>query len=703
MASIDDIPILPAEPAAGLPPEPAPDPGPRPLPVWTHLQLMALASGIGLLVTVLIGIGLYLFVALDLPSLASVADYQPDTTAVILGRDGGILGRIHRENRTLVTLDSLPPLLPQAFVAAEDSRFFSHPGVDLWSVLRAAIHNLRAGAPVQGGSTITQQVARSLLLSREKTYARKLREVLLAWRIDAALSKDEILYLYLNQIYFGEGAYGVEAAAQTYFGTAASRLSLPQLAILAGLPQAPSRYSPFRRLDLAKKRQAYVLNRMAEEGMIAPQEARDAYAEPLTWATPPAGHHEAGYFLQQVRQEVEERLGREAWWRLGLTVETTLDGRLQQAATEAVQAGVAAWQKRQRRAAGSPAAQAALVALDPASGEILALVGGSDYAASQFNRAVQARRQPGSAFKPFIYAAALEQGVTPSQIFADAPLSLPGSRPGETWSPQNYDHRFHGPVTLRTALTQSLNLATLRVLETVGVERPVRLAHSLGIASPLAADLSLALGVSEVSLLELSAAYAAFANGGLAVAPRSCTRILDRHGIVLAENTPRRRRILSAETAFQMAHLLKGVVTEGTGRAAAKLARPAAGKTGTTDDNRDAWFIGFTPNLLAGVWMGHDRRSSLGREETGGRAAVPIWLDFMARVLPREDAGADFVPPPGIELVRVDPATGTVLAAGEEGGVLEAFNRRWPLPAPEPGTDEQGSAVRPDRSSGAGP
>lgn len=622
----------------------------RPRP-WDHLHLAILLLLLSAGLTVLISAALYLFIALDIPDITSLESYRPAETTLVYDRQGRVAALLFHENRTVVPLAEMPPLLPQAFIAAEDARFYDHLGVDGWSVFRALVSNLRAGERRQGGSTITQQVARDLLLSREKTYTRKIKEAILAYRIDRALSKNEIIHIYLNQIYLGSGAYGVEAAARTYFDKSAKEMNLAEISLLAGLPQAPSRYSPFRHYTLAKRRQAYVLNRMAEDGHITPTAARRAYVYPLIWGPPQEFPPENEYFLQQVKNQAEQRYGREMLYRGGLRIHTTLDQQLQQAASSAVREGIAAWKKRQaddkEEATSGLRPQAALLTLENRTGMVRAAVGGADFNESQFNRATQARRQPGSAFKPLIYAAALEKGMTPATILIDEPISLPGASRRDQWQPRNFGNRFYGPTTLRDGLVHSRNIVTIKILRETGLAPVLELARRLGISAPLSNTLSLALGVSEVSLLEMTGAYAAFANQGAFRPPHFITKITDRKGRILEQNQAVPRQALDPRTAYQLTRLLTGVIEDGTGRNAKGLGIATAGKTGTTDRYMDAWFIGYTPELTTGVWMGFDQKRSLGKNETGGRAAAPIWLNFMQQTKNSYPAG-EFPMPEGI-------------------------------------------------------
>lgn len=642
--------------------------------VWNHIQLSIIILVAGFLLTLFIGGALYLFITLDVPNIDSLSSYKPATTTYIYDADNRPIARIAREHRTVVPLKEMPALLPQAFVAAEDARFYQHSGIDGWSIVRALLHNIRSGDRGQGGSTITQQVARALLLTPEKTYTRKIKEAILAYRIDRALSKEEILHIYLNQIYLGSSAHGVEAAAQIYFDKHARDLNLAEAALLAGLPQAPSRYSPFRDFKLAKKRQAYVLNRMAEEKYISPEAARKAFEQQLFWGKDQDFPEENNYFIQQVKSYVEKKYGSEMLLAGGLRIYTTLDRTMQQAAVMAVKRGTAKWAARpgsQAPSANLP--QAALIAMDAETGAIKAMLGGTDFTKSQFNRATQARRQPGSAFKPIIFAAALEKGMTPATMIVDEPLQLRGGKAGEVWEPKNYDNTFTGPTSFRNSLVYSRNIVTVKILQTIGAASAMDLAKRLGITSPLEKNLSLALGSSSLSPLELTRAYAAFANSGKLPDPLFVLKITDISGTVLEESKPVLQQALDSRIAYQMTRILQGVITEGTGRIVSSLGIPAAGKTGTTDHNVDAWFIGYTPDLVACVWLGHDQNVSLGASETGGSAAAPIWLDFMQQIRSSSLSARDFPVPAGIVILPQDNNTGLPGSANGNDVSWEAF------------------------------
>lgn len=596
-------------------------------------HIITFLFGICVLISLFLGALLFAFKALDLPDISSVSHYRPLQATEILDRHGQVMDRIFIENRTVLPLSKMPDLLPKAFVAAEDGRFYDHPGLDFWSVFRAMINNAREGRRSQGGSTITQQVARSLLLSPEKTYLRKFKEAILAWRIDSLLSKEEILYIYLNQIYLGDGAHGVEAAAQLYFSKHVQELTLGEMAILAGLPQAPSRYSPFTHLERARQRQRYVLNRMAEDGYVSGDTARLAFEAPVKLkAAEKAALRNSGYFVQLVRKRAEAELGLSLNYA-GVRIFTTLDPAMQLAATRAVRRGVMASLVRSSGPSvgkdghkGTP--QGALVSLEACTGQVRALVGGLDFTESPFDRASQGRRSVGSVFKPLIYATALENGFRPESMILDAPLSIRGNG-GRMWQPKNYSGEFQGVTSLASALAHSLNVVTVRLLQKVGVDKVRALAKASGISEPITADLSLALGATGVSLLEITGAYGPFVCGGQFTPPVVITRIEDGSGRIVMKSKLQSRQVLTVHVAQEMQKMLATVISTGTGKRAAGLPGLSGGKTGTTDGNRDAWFVGFTRKMVTGVWLGHDQNRTLGRDESGGRAAAPIWLDFM--------------------------------------------------------------------------
>ncbi len=626
----------------------------------THVHtsiIMFVAAGVAL--SIILGL-IYFYLSLGLPDISSLKNYRPPAVTEILDRRGEPLAYWYKERRFPVPLSQMPPYLIQAFVSAEDARFYEHKGVDFLGILRAAIKDIKARAIVQGGSTITQQVVRSLLLSKKKSFIRKLKEAILAWEIDSALSKDEILNIYLNQIYLGAGAYGVEAAARTYFDKHVWELTLPEAALIAGLTPAPSRYNPLRNPRLALKRRAYVLRRMAEEGYITLEEARKAARAPLVLHPADFSPNPlAGYFLDALRSRLERRLGEKELLTGGYTIYTTLDLNWQEAAQEILQKKLKDIPKRHPGQKRIP--QGAIVCFDNATGGVRILIGGRDYEESQYNRALQARRQPGSAFKPIIWSAALEKRlVNVSSLLVDEPVVLPGSKPDSYWQPKNFDHDYLGPISLRTALVHSRNTIAVKLALAIGLPDLRQTATLFGITSPISPDYSIALGSSGVSLFEITHAYTVFPNQGYLVKPRLVESIFDRDGKEVPFFKTERRPVISQETAYIMTYLLEEVIRDGTGRCARSLGVPAGGKTGTTDNYHDAWFIGFTKEVTCGVWVGHDNLLSLGRLETGARAACPIWLATMER-RPQEYSGEDFEPPEDIVFVKttdLDPLRG---------------------------------------------
>ena len=805
------------------------------------LRFLLLAGGLLGLAAIGAGVAFYLTILRDLPDMNRIEDYRPALASVVTDRNGERIGEFFVERRALVRLADVPHHVVRAFLAAEDSGFFEHDGIDLRSIVRAAWANFRAGGTVQGASTITQQTVKGLLLSPEQTYTRKLREIVLARDLERRFTKQEILFLYLNQIYFGQGAYGLQEAARSYFAKPVSELTVSEAALLAGLPKAPSRFSPFRNPTRAEQRRVYVLNRMLEEKYIDAETHERALAEPpaLSEEVWREKYAAAAYFTEEVRRTLFETLGGDVVLEGGLRIETTLDLPSQQVAVDAVQQGLETLDRRQgyrgplRRVEADaleteiatlavtnglvseddalpapsveaklaegplegvvtavsrkdelatvqfgpdatarvrledvswarepnpdvravpvkridkifsvgdvarfaavatedgegddalhvtlhqkPIVQGGLFSLDVATGDVIAMVGGYDFADSQFNRVTQARRQPGSAFKPLVYGAALagryEDGerYTPASIIHDRPKVYRDRKTGLVWKPKNYGREFYGPITLRRALAKSINTAAVHLCDEVGVGNVIRYARRLGIESPLEPSLGLALGTSGVSLLELTRSYAVFAAQGRQVAPRFIRRVTDRDGNVLLENLtfgenvfddetdgtdgaspdvasgpnglerapslpddPSAVQLIPREEAYLMANMLQAVVTEGTGRRAAKLGRPLAGKTGTTNDQADAWFVGFSPEIATGVWVGHDEIQFLGAGETGGRAALPIWIDYMDQALAPKPK-RDFALPPGIVFARIDRATGLLASEQSQETVFQPF------------------------------
>ena len=736
-------------------------------------------------------VGLYFYISKDLPRITSLTEYHPAIITNVYSDDGRKIAEFFKERRIIKPLDEMPAALINAFIAAEDSRFYKHKGIDFYSIIRAFFKNLEAGTIVQGGSTITQQVTKSFLLSPERSYTRKLKEAILAYRIDKVFNKKEILYLYLNQIYLGHGAYGVEAAAENYFGKTVKDLNLAECAILAGLPQAPSKYSPFKYPERAKQRQIYTLNRMVDEGFITNIQATEAI-NTVVEVKPRRNWYieEIPYYTEQVRRYVEEKYGREALYTQGLKIYTAANIEMQKIAREEIEKGlyeldkregfrgplkkllpeeieafsqtiqselngnslqadqtvkgvvikvddknktvtvrignflgqialedmlwarkpdseVAYYETKVKRPSEAlapgdvilvkvkekikdsdlwklaleqePVAQAALLCLEAETGFIKAMVGGRDFRDSQFHRALQSRRQPGSAFKPIIYAAALDRQFedphkfyTPATVIIDSPIVFEDKDRDFTWKPKNYKERFYGPTLMRDALAKSRNVVTIKILQDIGVDYAIEYARKLGITSDLAKDLSIALGSSGVSLLELTKAYSVFANQGYMIEPVFITKIVDREGNVLEEAAPERIKVIEKTTAYLMTHMLEGVVKYGTGWRVKALNRPVAGKTGTTNNLFDAWFMGYTPRYITGTWVGFDNEAPLGKSETGSRAASPIWLGFMKRVL-EDKPPKIFEVPEGIVFTKIDPESGLLPIPESKETVFVAF------------------------------
>jgi penicillin-binding protein 1A len=627
-------------------------------------RLLLGALGVLLVALVVAGAALHRAIVADLPPVEQLLAYRPPTVSRILADDGTVIGEMFVERRYPVPLERVPAHVRLAVLACEDAAFYRHHGVDPASIVRAARANWARGGVVQGGSTITQQVVKQVALSPERSYRRKLKEMVLALGLEWRLDKDRILELYLNQVYFGAGAYGIVAAARVFFDTDVADLTLAQAALLAGLPQAPSRYDPYRSLALARARQRYVLNRMVEEGFVSAIARETALREPLALARRrrPSTFVVAPWYVEHVRRLLEDRLGAAAM-RNGLTVHTPLHLDLQRLADEAVRRGVDAIDRRQRTAGTATPLEGALIAIDPATAWVKALVGGVDFRRSQFNRAVQARRQPGSAIKPFLVAAALERGYTPLSAVLDAPIVV--GTPEGPWMPHNFEDRYYGRVSLRTALARSLNSASVRLVQKLGVDPVRRSLGRFGFREPLPPHLSLALGSVEVTLLDLVRAYGVFATLGRRFTPVFVTSVTDATGkpVALEDTDAHTEPVLSPAVAYLVTNMMESAVRRGTAHQAQALARPVAAKTGTTNDARDAWFVGFTPELLTGVWVGYDTPRSLGAEATGGRAAGPIWTDFMRRALV-DGPPPDFAVPEGVTVVDIDPASGLLAPMG---------------------------------------
>jgi penicillin-binding protein 1A len=708
--------------------------------LWVTLLFVVAILGGSLL-------GVFLAYENDLPQISSLEDFQPNIITQVFAADGSVLGEFAIEKRVVIGFRNVPPVLRNAIVAVEDAEFWKHLGINPWRIPGAALANFRSGRKEQGSSTLTMQLSRLLFLTPEKTYERKIKEIILAFQIEKNFTKEEIFALYCNQVYFGHGQYGVEAASRFFFGKSVGALTLPEAALLAGLPQNPSRLSPIDSPERARERRNHVLNRMVEEKYISDVEARRASEEPLVLHVRKDPPSVAPHFLEEVRKYLEREYGSQRIYQGGLRVYTTLDPGLQRAANDAVHKGLRVLDRRSRGfvaptasvlkdgafpeplaleewarplAAGDvargvvlasdramavvqigeyrarvtareiewtrktnvadvlprgtiapfsivsldaegerkearvtldqePKVEGALVAMEVKTGAIRAMVGGYDFERSKFNRATQAMRQVGSAFKPFLYAAAIETlDWTPSTILNDAPISFPN------WTPHNYDYRFLGPIPVRRALADSRNIPAVKTLQAVGIEKGIAYARKLGLTGELPPYLPIALGAGEATPMQMTAAYGTFANQGLRMTPMLILRITDRDGNTIEENRPKAQDSVRADTAYLMTSLLRGVVEHGTATRARALKRPVSGKTGTTNDYTDAWFIGFEPSLAAAVWVGYDdKRESLGKKEEGARAALPIWMDFWSQAM--KDRPVEQYPIPGnIVFVPVD-------------------------------------------------
>lgn len=623
------------------------------------------------------------FIALthDLPQIRALEDFKPDAVTRIYSVDKVLLAELFIEKREPVNLETIPRHLTAALVATEDRKFYKHSGVDLKGIARAIIKDIKAGEFVEGASTITQQLAKTLFLTPRKTVVRKIKEAILAFQLERRYTKDEILELYLNQVYFGSGAYGVESAAKIFFGKSVKDLNLPECALVAGMPKSPSRYSPLVNPDLAIKRRNTVLRQMRDTGIISETIYQQAVKEALYTDSRRSSPSKAPYFVEYVKSSLEDDLGSTRLYKGGLSVYTTLDFQLQRAAVKAVADGLAALTDRMQQAQIKEAApQAALISIDLITGGILAMVGGKDFSASRFNRATQALRQPGSAFKPFVYAYAIEQGFAQNKKILDAPVVYKGAQGGADWKPQNFSLEYKGEMTLRHALAISQNIPAVRLLQTLGPQPVAQFAHQLGIKSHLASNLSLALGTSEVTLKDLTAAYAVFPNKGERIEPYGILEVIDRQGRVIWRTKPQKRLVISRSTAAIVTNMLEGVVKEGTGRGAQVLGRAVAGKTGTTNDYKDALFVGFSARIIAGVWVGQDRGGSLGDRQTGARAALPIWIDFMNVALQNEPH-LYFDIPDDVNPIRMDPLSGLPQTDDSRPSVVALFKKGTePLP-----------------------
>lgn len=580
----------------------------------------------GLLLLALIS-GFTLQIIYQLPDVNDLNTYMPNETTIIYSNDNKVLARMHNEeNRQVVALSRISPFMQKCVIAVEDSRFYQHHGFDAWGIVRASVKNLIYGRVVEGGSTLTQQLARNIYLTRKKTFGRKLAEVILALQLERRFTKEEILEMYLNQVYFGHNSYGVESAANLYFGKTSAELDLAESAILAGLIRGPEIYSPYRNEKAAKSRQIMVLNKALEQHFIDETQAKEASLETLNLY--PKNLKRMGeiapYFTSYILSQLIEQFGEDIVYHGGLKVYTTLDSNMQIAAESVINTYVI------NEGPQYHFSQAALVSIDPRTGYIKAMVGGADFFTSKFNRAIQSKRQPGSAFKPFVYTAAIEQGISPATILMDSPTTFkvyPSSwNPDGSWTPNNFDKKFRGAVTMRYALERSLNIPSIKLLERVGIDSTIDVARRMGIKSHLEPGLSLSLGASEVTLMELTSAYGTFANSGIWAEPISIIRIEDRSGVLLYKSSINDRRAIDSNVSAIMVDMMKGVLSRGTG-IRGRIDRPAAAKTGTTQDFHDAWFMGFVPQLVTGVWVGNDDNTPM--QGVAEVAVCPrIWKDY---------------------------------------------------------------------------
>ena len=729
---------------------------------------------------------IYFHYSQDLPDVRELKNYHPSTITQIYSDGDEKVAEFYIEKRIMVPLEDIPLALKQATLAVEDSNFYYHLGIDPKAIFRAFITNMKAGRVVEGGSTITQQLSKTLFLSRERTLPRKIREAILSVRLELVFTKDEILEMYLNQIYYGHGSYGVEAAARTYFGRGVADITIAECAMIASLPKAPNHYSPYKDPKRARKRRNHTIRRMSYLSFITKSEGESALNEEFHLGEVTSMLNRAPYFVEHIRQFLEEKYGSSKLYRGGLKVYTTLDMDLQESAqksvikhlriadkrygyrgaldnwdlsrgelsiqealikmnrfkegegitagkiikgvvvsvnekqvsvflgpdegtidirdmnwarppntrldgrwarikrpSEALHPGDLILVKPLRILEGSlgwalaleqePDVEGSLVSLDPKTGQVKAMVGGYSFAKSQFNRAVQAIRQPGSAFKPIIYAAAVKEGFSPASIIIDSPIIFKEKEDAfDKWKPVNFEEKFYGPTSLRTALTHSRNVVTVKLMQNIGIKGTIKLAKSLGITSNMEQNLSISLGSSGLTLFQLTSAYSAFANNGTLIKPRSIRSIQNRKGEILYTAKPEITQPISPGVAYTITSLLQSVVEHGTGKKVKVLNRPVAGKTGTTNNFVDAWFMGYTPELVTGVWVGKDKDEPLGRNETGSRAAIPIWLQFMQEALANKPV-TNFQMPSEIQYLKILPETGEITSFGEPGSQFEIF------------------------------
>ena len=722
----------------------------------------------------------------ELPDVRVLKSFEPSTVTLMYSDQDQLIAELYLEKRIVVPLNKIPTQLKQAALAVEDANFYRHMGIDLKAVFRAFLTNMKAGRVVEGGSTITQQLSKTLFLTRERSLARKIKEAILSIRMELIFTKDEILEMYLNQIYYGHGSYGVEAAARTYFGKSVQNLSLDEVAIIAGLPKSPNNYSPYRNPKRARSRRNHVIRRMAQEGFIKSNEAKQAMKKPFTLGEVTNMLNRAPYFVEYIRKQLMTMYGRNKVYKSGLKVYTTLSIEKQILAQEATKKNLLIADKRYgyRGPLGTmdislpeivlqeslseinnftegihpktgtnikglvksvnkeyltvltgqgegiielkdmdwarepnikvdgrwarihrvdknfypgdkilvkvlgiyesgslwslsleqePEVESALISLEPHTGHIKALIGGYDFSKSQFNRAIQAVRQPGSVFKPIVYATAISKGFSPASIIIDSPIIFKEKdHDFDKWKPVNFEKKFYGPTPLRKALAKSRNIITVKLLQKIGTRSVIQMAKNLGINSHLENNLSIGLGSSGVTLKELVSAYSAFANRGIRVEPQGIRYVENRNGKILYKNSQKITQPITSGTAQIITSLLQSVVQAGTAKKVRSLNRPTAGKTGTTNNYIDAWFMGFTPKLITGVWVGKDNVEPLGRNETGSRTAIPIWLDYMKGALINTPIH-NFPVSSETVFAKINPQTGSLAKHDDSKGFFELF------------------------------
>jgi penicillin-binding protein 1A len=619
--------------------------------------------------------GLFKSIEEQLPRI-SYDSYRPDLATKIYDCRDRLIAELHAEEKrsTLVNFKQLPRHLVNALVSIEDERFFNHYGLDFKRILGAiyadVVASVKAGKlrKVQGASTITQQLARNAFLTLKKTWTRKLKEMVLAIQIERKFTKEEIIELYFNEILYGYGVYGIHGAARFYFDKDVSELNIAESSMIAGLIKSPEYYSPYRSSNISKQRQSVVLRKMFELGYIDKATYDAEKVRPLVLRGRRKEKWKAPYFIAHIRKILLENYGGKMLYTGGLKVYTTLDMDMQTCAEEAIEASTILKQRPQDK---FPSLNCALLAVDPRNGHIRAMVGGRDFEKSKFNRTVQAKRQPGSSFKPIVYATAMDYGIPPNRILNDEEVEFVNKRTGQIYKPQNYTKKFYGPVLLRTALEHSYNVVAVKLLTQIGIERVISYAKKLGVQSPLGRNLSLALGTSEMTMQELVDCYCVFANQGIRIPSYAIRRIVDPNGNIIFENNPPEREVISPQTAFVMTDMMTGVMKRGTGRSA-RLSRPCAGKTGTTSDYRDAWFVGYVPQLVTSVYVGNDDFTPLGGKLAGGVVSGPIWKHFMTNALKAEPE-LDFQKPRNVALREICEDSGLLATKYCKSRIEQAF------------------------------